>query len=58
MFVVTARAHFGRQRADLVRMVPPGLPHPRGLVTATGALELLGALGLAVPRPPAPAGAA
>ncbi len=50
MFAVTARAHFGKQREDLIRMVPPGIPRPRGLVTATGALEFLGALGLAVPQ--------
>lgn len=50
MFTVTASAHFDARRDDLVRMVPPGLPHPRGLVTATGVLEFLGALGLTVPR--------
>ena len=49
MFVVTAAAHFGRMRADLIRMVPPQLPNPGGLVTLTGVAELLGAFGLLVP---------
>jgi uncharacterized membrane protein len=50
MFVFTALSHFlPRTRPDLVRMVPARLPHPGLLVTATGVLELLGALGLLVP---------
>lgn len=36
-------------RADLVRMVPPGLPRPDLLVAGTGVLELAGAIGLLVP---------
>jgi uncharacterized membrane protein len=51
MFVFTAVSHFHpRTRPDLVRMVPAGLPAPGLLVSATGVLELLGALGLMVPR--------
>ena len=51
MFVFTAVSHFHpRIRPDLVRMVPPSFPAPAFLVTATGALELAGALGLMVPR--------
>jgi uncharacterized membrane protein len=47
MFLFTAISHFHpRTRADLVRMVPPGLPAPELLVTITGALELVGAIGL------------
>ncbi|MFI8523788.1 DoxX family protein [Promicromonospora sukumoe] len=38
-----------RVRADLVRMVPPGLPRPDLLVAGTGVLELAGAIGLLVP---------
>ncbi|GAA2228595.1 hypothetical protein GCM10010413_26180 [Promicromonospora sukumoe] len=38
-----------RVRADLVRMVPPGLPRPDMLVAGTGVLELAGAIGLLVP---------
>ncbi|MGA5306845.1 DoxX family protein [Micromonospora taraxaci] len=50
MFTLTAVAHFvGRRRADLIAMVPPGLPRPDLLVTATGVLELIGAIGLLVP---------
>jgi len=49
MFLFTAAAHFNRYRADLVRMVPPGLPSPATLVTLTGIAEVLGALGLLIP---------
>ena len=50
MFVFTAVSHFHpRTRPDLVRMVPPSLPAPGLLVSATGMLELLGAIGLLVP---------
>lgn len=51
MFVFTAVSHFHpRTRPDLIRMVPAGLPAPALLVTATGLLELLGAVGLLVPQ--------
>jgi uncharacterized membrane protein len=49
MFLFTASAHWGRRRPDLIRMVPPVLPRPDLLVTFTGVLEILGALGLFVP---------
>ncbi|MCP3097359.1 DoxX family protein [Myxococcus sp. K15C18031901] len=49
MFLLTACAHWGRRRPDLVRMVPKAFPRPGLLVTLTGVLELLGALGLLVP---------
>jgi len=49
MFVFTGVAHFTRTRVDLVRMVPPQLPHPELLVTGTGIAELAGAIGLLVP---------
>jgi uncharacterized membrane protein len=49
MFLLTASAHWGRMRADLVRMVPPRFANPERLVTLTGVLELLGALGLLLP---------
>jgi uncharacterized membrane protein len=50
MFTVTGLAHFaGRRRADLVAMVPPGLPRPELLVLVTGGLELAGAVGLLIP---------
>jgi uncharacterized membrane protein len=49
MFLLTASAHWGKRRPDLVRMVPPRFPRPDLLVTATGVLELLGAAGLLLP---------
>lgn len=53
MFLLTASAHWGKRRPDLVRMVPRPFPRPDILVTVTGVLELLGAIGLLV-RPVAP----
>ena len=51
MFTFTAISHFHpRTRPDLIRMVPPNLPSPAFLVTATGVLELAGAIGLVVPQ--------
>jgi uncharacterized membrane protein len=51
MFMFTAVSHFHpRTRPDLIRMVPARLPAPAMLVSATGVLELLGAIGLLVPQ--------
>lgn len=51
MFVFTAVSHFHpRTRPELIRMVPASLPTPALLVTATGVLELIGAIGLLVPQ--------
>jgi uncharacterized membrane protein len=50
MFVLTGIAHFAPPpRRDLVAIVPPRLPAPAVLVTVTGVLELLGAVGLLLP---------
>jgi uncharacterized membrane protein len=50
MFTMTGVAHFvPGMRRDMVAIVPPRLPAPRLLVTITGVLELLGALGLLYP---------
>jgi uncharacterized membrane protein len=49
MFVMTGVAHFVGLRADMIAIVPPRLPAPAVLVTVTGALELLGAVGLLLP---------
>ena len=46
MFLMTGVAHFVGMRAEMVSMVPPSLPDPELLVTATGILELMGAAGL------------
>ena len=50
MFCFPAAAHFTTMRADLARMVPPAIPNPELMVTITGICELLGAIGLLVPR--------
>ncbi|MFJ9389021.1 DoxX family membrane protein [Nocardioides sp. NPDC101246] len=46
MFTATGAAHFVGMRDELIAMVPPALPEPGLLVTVTGVLELLGAVGL------------
>ena len=50
MFLLAASAHWGKRRADLIRMVPTALPQPDLLVTLTGICEILGAAGLLIPR--------
>ena len=50
MLWFTAVAHFNNMRADLVRMVPPAVPNPELMVTVTGICEVLGGIGLLVPR--------
>lgn len=57
MFQLTASAHWGKRRADLIAMVPSAFPRPDVMVTLTGILELLGAIGL-LWRPVAPIAAA
>jgi uncharacterized membrane protein len=50
MFVLTGCSHFALPlRRDLIAIVPPRLPAPGLLVTITGLLELLGAVGLLLP---------
>jgi uncharacterized membrane protein len=49
MFLLTASAHWGKRRSDLIAMVPPAFPRPDLLVTFTGVLEIVGALGLMLP---------
>ena len=48
MFLLTASAHWGKRRPDLIRMVPKSFPRPDLLVTLTGVCEILGAIGLLV----------
>src|SRR5215467_3300259 len=55
MFLLTASAHWGKRRPDLIRMVPPQLPHPGLLVTISGVLEIAGAIGLLIPSTAPPA---
>ena len=50
MFTMTGAAHFAPgMRRDMIAIVPPWLPVPGLLVTITGVLELLGAVGLLYP---------
>jgi uncharacterized membrane protein len=50
MFVMTGAAHFAPgMRRDMIAIVPPRLPAAGLLVTVTGVLELLGAVGLLYP---------
>ncbi len=49
MFLFAASAHFTRTREDLVAMVPRAFPKPGLLVSVTGVLEGLGAVGLLIP---------
>lgn len=50
MFCFTAAAHFNSMRPDMIAMVPPFVPNPEIVVTVTGICEILGAVGLVVPR--------
>lgn len=49
MFLFTAMAHWGKRRPGLIKMVPSSLPFPNFIVTITGILEIIGALGLLIP---------
>ncbi|KRF03772.1 hypothetical protein ASG89_03165 [Paenibacillus sp. Soil766] len=49
MFLLTASAHWGKRRPDLIRMVPPAFPRPASIVTITGYLEIAGAIGMQIP---------
>ncbi|MCH5584490.1 DoxX family protein [Shimazuella sp. AN120528] len=50
MFLLTASAHWGKRREDLIRMVPSSFPNPDLLVTITGWLEIIGAIGILIPQ--------
>ena len=50
MFCFTAATHFNAMRHDLVRMVPPWVPYPELVIYFTGVCEILGAIGLLVPK--------
>lgn len=49
MLLLTASAHWGKSRPDLIRMVPSAFPKPDWIVTATGWLEIAGAFGILFP---------
>ncbi|HKO17710.1 MAG TPA: hypothetical protein VJU82_02370 [Acidobacteriaceae bacterium] len=50
MFLLTASAHWGKRRADLIAMVPSTFPRPALLVTLTGIFEICGAIALQIPK--------
>lgn len=49
MFLLTASAHWGKLRPDLIKMVPTVLPRPDLIVTITGWLEIIGAVCILIP---------
>lgn len=49
MFLLTASAHWGKRRKDLIRMVPPSFPRSSLIVSITGYLEIAGAIGILIP---------
>ena len=50
MLFFTGVSHFTFMKEDMVRMMPPSIPWPRGMVYFTGVCELAGAIGLLVPE--------
>ncbi|MBH5317503.1 DoxX family protein [Paenibacillus sp. GSMTC-2017] len=49
MFLLTASAHWGKRRSDLIRMVPLSFPRADLIVTATGLFEIAGSIGIMIP---------
>ncbi|BFT71191.1 hypothetical protein [Paenibacillus sp. P36] len=49
MLLLTASAHWGKRRPDLIRMVPPAFPRPDLIVTVTGWLEIAAAIAILFP---------
>jgi uncharacterized membrane protein len=50
MFLLTASAHWGKRRPDLIRMVPKGIGNAGLWVSVTGVAELAIAIGLQIPH--------
>jgi uncharacterized membrane protein len=48
MFLLTASAHWGKRRADLIRMVPASVGNPGVWITLTGIAEIAIAVGLQI----------
>ena len=48
MLLLTASAHWGARRPDLIRMMPASLPRPELLVIVTGWLEIIGAISILI----------
>lgn len=49
MFLLTASAHWGARRPDLINMVPSAMPDPGLWVTITGIAEIALAIALQIP---------
>ena len=50
MLIFTGISHFTFMKEDFVRMMPPSIPWPRGMVYFTGLCEIAGAMGLLLPE--------
>jgi uncharacterized membrane protein len=50
MFLFTSSAHFTKMRHDFARMMPKAIPNPMVMVYFTGCCEILGAIGILLPR--------
>jgi uncharacterized membrane protein len=50
MFLFTSTSHFNKMRHDLARMMPSIFRNPMPLVYFTGVCEILGAIGILLPR--------
>lgn len=50
MLLLTGSTHFTSMRHDFARMIPDAVPYPMFFVYFTGFCELLGAIGLLIPR--------
>jgi uncharacterized membrane protein len=48
MFLLTASAHWGKRRPDLIRMVPASVGNPGVWITLTGIAEIAIAVGLQI----------
>lgn len=55
MLLLTASAHWGKRRPDLIRMVPRVFPRPDLIVSVTGWMEIAGAIGILFPATSRPA---
>jgi uncharacterized membrane protein len=50
MFLFTGVAHFTRARHEMARMVPSALGNAMVIIYFTGACEIVGAIGILIPR--------
>ena len=50
MFVFTGVSHFTTMKYDFAAMIPPPLPNDLWVIYLTGVLEIVGAIGLLIPR--------